>query len=360
MITDRLPDNLRTLSQTVPSPPRVVRSRRARIIIGVLLAGVAWASLPFLGGLMGAVVLAVLLAPVHRALAPRVGLRRAAFLLALASTVLIVTPAALVLATGIREGPSLLQAALESSAFARLGDLRLGPIDVGAQIADAGQNVVSWASRQAMSAAGSVTHTILNLMLAVVGLYYLLPDGPAIWKRIRALIPFSADGTDRIAMRFASITEAALLGIVATAVLQGVTIALGFWLVGLPQPLFWGGVTGLVSILPIFGSSLVWVPAVVVLALGERAGAALALGLIGALISSNVDNVVRPVIYRRVSGLHPMASLVGAFAGMELFGLLGLILGPLAIAYCLELMRLYESEFAPNALPANDPSLDDR
>ena len=356
MIIDRLPDDERMRTLEVPSAPLVARSRRARIIIGVLLAGVAWASLPFLAGLMGAVVLAVLLAPVHRTLAPRVGPRRSAFLLALASAALIVTPAALLLATGIREGPALLQNALGSSAFARLTVLHVGPVDVGAQIAGTGRGLVAWASSRAVLAAGSVTRTILNLMLAVVGLYYLLPDGPAIWKRLRTLIPFSSEGTDEIAQRFASITEAALLGIVATAISQGATIALGFRLVGLPQPLFWGGVTGLVSILPILGSALVWVPAVVVLAAEGRAGAALALGLIGLVIASNVDNVVRPVIYRRVSGLHPMAALLGAFGGMELFGLLGLILGPLAIAYCLELIRLYELEFAP-ALDTGERSL---
>ena len=69
------------------------------------------------------------------------------------------------------------------------------------------------------------------------------------------------------------------------------------------------------------------------------------LALIGLIVASNVDNVVRPIVYRRVSGLHPMASLLGAFAGMELFGLLGLVLGPLAIEYCLELLRLYEVEY---------------
>ena len=144
-----------------------------------------------------------------------------------------------------------------------------------------------------------------------------------------------------------TVTEAALLGILATSLSQGLTIGLGFWLVGLPNPLLWGAVTALVSVLPILGSSLVWVPATAVLLLSQRPGAALALGLIGAVVSSNVDNVIRPVIYRRVSGLHPMASLLGAFAGVEMFGLIGLVLGPLAIAYCLELISLYETEYGP-------------
>jgi len=321
------------------------RSRRARIVIGVLAAGVAWASLPFLGGLLGAVVLAVLFSPVHRWLAPKVGPRRAALLLAVASVLLLVTPVALVLASSIQEGPKLFQRALASAAFARLAELRLGPLDVGAQLADAGRNAVTWISARLVGAAAGVTRTVLNLLLAVVGLYYLLPAGPALWQRLRRLIPFSSDGSDHLAHRFASVTEAALLGILATSLMQGLTIGLGFWLVGLPNPVLWGAVTGLVSVLPILGSALVWVPATAVLLLSDRPGAALTLGLIGALVSSNVDNVIRPLIYRRVSGLHPMASLLGAVAGVEMFGLLGLVLGPLAIAYCLELIRLYEIEY---------------
>ena len=321
------------------------RSRRARIGIAVLVAGVAWASLPFLGGLLGAVVLAVLFAPVHRRLAPKVGPRRAALLLSVASVLLLVTPLALVLASSIQEGPKLFQRALASAAFARLSELRLGPLDVGAQLAGAGRDAVTWISARLVGAAAVVTRTVLNLLLAVVGLYYLLPAGPALWQRLRRLIPFSSDGSDHLAQRFSSVTEAALLGILATSLMQGLTIGLGFWLVGLPNPVLWGAMTGLVSVLPILGSALVWVPATAVLLLSDRPGAALTLGLIGALISSNVDNVIRPVIYRRVSGLHPMASLLGAFAGVEMFGLLGLVLGPLAIAYCLELIRLYEIEY---------------
>jgi len=354
MLTDRPSGAAIVLAPSVAPSSLAMRSRRARIVIGVLFAGVAWASLPFLAGLMGAVVLAVLVTPLHRRLAPRIGPRRAALMLAVSVVLLLVTPAAFMLATMVQQVPTLLDSAVTSAAFSRLGTLRVGPIDVGAQIAEGGRHAVAWVSAHAMAATGSVTRAVLNLMLAVVGLYYLLPDGAALWKRARGWIPFSPRGIDEIGARFASITNAALLGIAATALSQGATIAIAFWLVGLPQPLFWGGVTGLVSILPILGSALVWAPAVVVLLLQDRSGAALALGGIGVVISSNVDNVVRPIIYRRVSGLHPMASLLGAFAGMELFGLLGLVLGPLALAYCIELLRLYESDFGAHPAPSSD------
>ena len=82
------------------------------------------------------------------------------------------------------------------------------------------------------------------------------------------------------------------------------------------------------------------------------AAAALALLLVGVIVASNIDNVLLPVVYRHVSGLHPMATLVGAFSGIEFLGLPGLLLGPLAIAYALELIHLYEEEYG-------DPSTGD-
>lgn len=322
-----------------------MRARRARLIIAVLALGVAWASLPFLSGLMGAVVLAVLVTPSYRRLAPRLGVRRAAFLLTIGATLLLVAPAALVITTVVQQGPLALQRAIESDVFTRLGALQIGPLDVGAQLEEAGRGLIAWVSGHTVAIAGSLTRALLNLLLAAVGLYYLLPAGPALWRRVRTFIPFSAEGTDRLAEQFTSITEAALLGIIVTAISQGLTVGLAFLLVGLPNALLWGAVTGLVSVLPILGSAIVWVPGVAVLFSSGRPLAALVLALIGVVIASNVDNVIRPVIYRRVSGLHPMAGLLGAFAGMELFGLLGLVLGPLAIEYCLELVRLYEAEY---------------
>ena len=324
-------------------------ARRARIAIAVLVGIVAWASLPFLPGLMGAVVLEALLAPPYRRLAPRIGSRRAAFVLAVASALLLVAPLALLVATALGEAPDVLQRALGSAAFARLAELHVGPLDVGAQLAEAGRNIVAWGSARAMAAAGSVTRAVVNLLLATVGVYYLLPSSATLWRRVRGFVPFSPAAADLLAARFASITEAAVLGILAASASQGITVGLAFWLVGLPNPAFWGGVTALASILPILGSSLVWLPGVAVLLLSARPAAALVLALIGVIVSSNVDNIVRPVVYRRVSGLHPMASLLGAFAGMELFGLIGLVLGPLGIAYCVELLRLYEAEYGARA-----------
>jgi len=152
--------------------------------------------------------------------------------------------------------------------------------------------------------------------------------------------------------RFTRVTEATILGILATGLAQGSIVGLGFWGVGLSNPIVWGGVTAVVSMLPILGSSLVWAPGVIVLVAEQRYVAALVLGIIGFVFASNVDNAIRPLVYRRVSGIHPMTTLIGAFAGVELMGLIGLLLGPLAIAYFFELVEMYEAEYGTPRTPS--------
>jgi predicted PurR-regulated permease PerM len=130
-------------------------------------------------------------------------------------------------------------------------------------------------------------------------------------------------------------------------------IGVGFAIVGFPNPLFWGAVTAFASVLPVLGSGLVWLPGVAILLAQGRYGGAILLVVIGAGIASNIDNIIRPLVYKRVSNIHPMITLVGAFAGVRYFGLLGILLGPLAIAYLFETLRFYREEYGAAAAPAN-------
>jgi predicted PurR-regulated permease PerM len=186
----------------------------------------------------------------------------------------------------------------------------------------------------------------LNAAIALFGLYFLLCAPPASWSRIATYLPFSRDGADLVAHRFRQVTEATLLGTALTAALQGAVVALGFAVTGLSDPWFWGVMTAVVSVLPVFGSALIWVPGTIALAAQGRFGAALVLGAIGAVVASNIDNVMRPLVNRRVSNLHPMVTLVGALAGVGVLGLPGILLGPLAITYFFEL-ALYQREYLP-------------
>lgn len=319
--------------------------QRARLLIAALGVGIVLALLPYLAGLFGGIILYALLLPVHRAASRVLGRRGAAFALALSTFVLLLLPAAWLLRAAVLDAPDALRHAQNSDLFRRIAVLSVGPVDVGAQIEAASGALLTWASQRALSLFGSATRATLNLMVALFGLYYLLVASDGLWPALKQHLPFSDRTAEGLRTRFQAVTEAMVIGILVTALLQGTIVGVTFALVGLPSALFWGMVTGIVSILPILGSALVWLPGSLVLAAEGRYGGALALVLVGALVASNVDNLARLAVYRRVSRTHPMITLVGAFAGVELLGIPGLLLGPLAITYFFELLRFYEVDY---------------
>jgi predicted PurR-regulated permease PerM len=336
----------------------------ARWLIAALGAVVLFAVLPFVSGFVGAAVLAVVVKPVHDRLAPRCGKGLAAALATATAVVLLLVPGVLLTMLLISETPAALRTIAQSAVFQRLSTLRVGDVDIGAFAAPIGNALLSWGSRQAVALIGGATHAGLNIAIALFGLYYLLVSDNHMWDAARRFLPFSARTADFLAVRFRSTTESMLIGIGLTALAQGCIVGGAFALVGLPNAAFWGFITGCVSILPVLGSSLVWLPGTLVLAIDHRYGAAAVLGLLGLIVASNVDNVIRPIVYRRISQIHPMVTLVGAFAGMRLFGFAGLLLGPLLISYLLELQKAYAMEYAVSpeatvsAMPASAASAD--
>lgn len=324
---------------------------RAGFLILVLGAAILLALSPFLSGLLGAAVLYVIFVNAYRRLERHMKPGLAAAITLAAALVLIALPLAWIIAAVIAQAPDALRTLQSSAVFARLGQLRVGSFQVGVELAKASGTIASWLSARVFSFVGSATSAVLNLVIAFFGLYYMLRSDTNTWGLIRQYIPFSSDTADALRDRFFSVTEATLLGTMLIAVIQGSLVGTGFWLVDLQDPFFWGTVTAFASILPVLGTSLVWLPALLVLLVQNRYGAAVTMLVIGAGVASNIDNLIRPLIYRRVSHIHPMITLVGAFAGIKYFGLLGVLLGPLAIAYLFELLHFYRQEYGA---PPND------
>lgn len=303
------------------------------------------AAAPFIPGLLGAPVLAVVFAPLHRRLARKFGVKAGAAIVLSLALLGILVPALVIMVVVAGQAPNVFSGAAIDRAIAALQSFHIGRLAVGAELANATGSITSWASGQLVSLAGSVTRAVINLLIAFLGLYYLSVSGERPWRTVARYLPFSARTVGRLRARFHSIAEATLLDIGVTAVLQGSLVAAAFAATGLPNAAFWGVVAAVASVLPVVGGSLVWIPGVIVLAIDGRPGAAVALALMGAVIISNIDNVVRPIVFKRVSNLHPLVTLVGAFAGVQYFGLPGVLLGPLALAYFFELLVAFESEY---------------
>jgi predicted PurR-regulated permease PerM len=334
-----------------PHPAGPTNGHRVGLLLVVCAAGILLVLLPYLPGLLGVAVFYVIAAPLHRYLARVLPARLSAAALSILLLLLLLVPGTWLVSTAVTEATDVVRAFERSGALERLSGTELGGVDLEKQLSSAGATLLSWVSGQAVALFGSATRATLNLVIALLGLYYLLVAADDFGMRLRRLLPISGALFERLRARFVAVTEAMLIGTFLTAALQGTLVGVAFTLVGLPGAVFWGTVTACAAVLPVLGSALVWLPAAGYLALSGRYGAAAFMLVAGAVVVSNLDNLVWLAVYRRVSGIHPMVTLVGALAGMRVFGMLGVLFGPLALSYFFELLEIYEEMQVPPAAP---------
>lgn len=341
-----------TPSQGVLHPtPR----ERAGLLILIWAGALLVALTPFVTGLLGALVLYVVFERPNAWLARKFSSGVAATLTLIISSLAVVLALVWVVGLTMQQAPDALKRLRDGAFISQLAQLHIGTVQVGAEIAKASDAISSWVSSALFSFAGGAASVALNLVIALCGVNYML-SSRGNWAVFRTYIPFSAKTADTLRDRFISVTQAMLLGTVLVAVVQGTIVGLGFAIVKLPNPMFWGMIAVLASIVPLVGSTLVWGPAVLVLLTQGQTQSAILLFVIGSGVAGNIDNIIRPVVYRRVGNLHPMITLVGAFLGLRYLGVLGMLFGPLAIAYFFELLHFYREEYEPPAPVAAAPS----
>ena len=321
------------------------RQRAAATLVVALSVALAIALTPYATGLLGIPVLYIVLEPVHEWLKFRAPPKAAASLVVAVLLLVLIVVGGFSVGLIVSEAQRIEATVMQSPIVARLSELTIGGFDVGARLADLGSKVVAWIGSSAFGFIGTASRAALNLTISCFGLYYLLLQPGETWNAVRPYIPFSARNTEKLSQQFRDITTSTVIGTGLSALLHGVLTSLGFWIVGLPNATLWGAVTIVFSILPVLGSGLVWGPGAIVLLVNHRPGAAVGLALWGILIVGNIDYVIRPMVSRRWGHIHPLVTLIGALVGVPYLGILGLLIGPLAVSYFFELIDMYREEY---------------
>ena len=195
----------------------------------------------------------------------------------------------------------------------------------------------------------SVTKVTLN---AIVGsilmlyiMFYFLNMGDVLLKRILYLLPLEDDDEMLILRRFTSVTRATIKGTAIIGILQGTVCGLAFALAGIQGPVFWGAVMAILSIIPAVGSALIWFPALIILALrGDIFGVIILVALCGG-VAGNLDNVLRPRLVGKDTAMHDLFVLFGTLGGIAMFGILGIIIGPIVAALFITTWEIYSKAF---------------
>lgn len=217
-------------------------------------------------------------------------------------------------------------------------------------ISQFGSNLVSISA----SILGDATNFIMNFFLMLFVLFFLLRDNTRIVDSMRHILPLSRSQEDRLLVEIKSVSKSAVMGSFLTAIAQGIVGGFGLWVVGFPG-LFWGTMIGAASFIPVGGTALVWVPAAIYLILTGDIGWGLFLIAWGVAVIGSIDNILRPLLMKGAGGMDTLMMFFALIGGIQFFGLIGLIYGPLIFAITIVLFKMYEEEFK-SFLSAQDNS----
>lgn len=187
---------------------------------------------------------------------------------------------------------------------------------------------------------------VVNTLTAFFILYFMLLSGRDMEKRIMRLLPLQDSNKDSLWLETRNMVVSNAVGIPVLMLCQCLIAVIGYWIFGVDQALVWGILTGVASIVPMVGTMIVWVPICIVVMATGHLGMGIALALYCAIVVSNVDNVLRFTIMKKIGDVHPLITVFGVIVGLQLFGVMGLIFGPLLLAYFILLMKIYRLEFS--------------
>lgn len=354
--------------------PAAQASLRTHTLTAVLVAsavGLLWILLPLFGVILWSTVIALVFAPVHRKLRHRLPGRpnAAALWTLLAVLVVVVLPCLMVAAMVAMEATSLyedlqsgelkplatLQGWYEAMpSWARrwlrgmglgdfaamqarlMSDLKSGTQFIATQVFNLGQGTFFWLG---------------SLFLSIYLAFYFLRDGSSLVRWLRRLVPMEPEHQVALGLRFGAVVRATVRGTLVVAALQGALGGLAFWVLDVRGAVLWGVLMAFLSLVPAVGSALVWVPVAAILFFSGQTWQAAALVAWGVLVIGLVDNLLRPRLVGRETGVPDSLVLLSTLGGLTLFGLNGFVIGPAVAALFLAAAVLH-AQVSPDATDA--------
>jgi predicted PurR-regulated permease PerM len=195
------------------------------------------------------------------------------------------------------------------------------------------------------NAARGAVEGVFQLFLMLYATFFFLCDGRAVLNKILYYLPLGPEDEERILDRFVSVTRAMIKGALVIGIVKGTLAGAAFWVAGIKPAVFWGAVMGILSFLPAVGAAFVWIPAVIVLLIDGRAGAAVLLFAWCAGVVEGVDNVLRPRLVGKDTQLPPLLVLLSTLGGIVLFGAAGVIIGPIVASLLITIWDIYGAAF---------------
>ncbi len=335
-------------------PTTLLIPKRAAVwvTLGLLAALTLYLALriagPYLEALLAGAALAAIFYPLHTRLLQRISRPQLA---ALVSTIIVIVTvivplvfAITAVVRAIRQGSSAGTDDLWRTLDTFVARFGLEPGELRAMAQQRLQEAGSALLRGSLSAATAAGGSILQFIVIIGSFHFSLLNGPWLHEQMVQHSPLGRDRTETLLAAIHNMVRASFYGVVAVAAAQGTLLSIGAWIAGLPAPPLWGLATMAVSVLPLIGSALVWIPGSILLLAQGKIGMGLFFLAWSAGLVANADNLVRPMIVMAslpVSGLLVFIAILG---GIQAFGLTGVFIGPVTLAVGQELFRMLREE----------------
>lgn len=316
---------------------------------------------PFLSALAWAAILATFFYPMHMRLAKRLSSVQASVISTVAVTILLIAPAILVTTLFVREAVSISRgvqhsiveqhAPIIAKTWAWIAQHVPG-MDPNANIFETLEQGIEKEAGFLAERIGTILKNIaaflFDLFVMIFAMFYFFRDAEKILGAVRSILPFDAQHQDAMIVQIRDLISASVITSLLVAAIQGALGGVGFALVGLPAPVFWGVLMAFFSLIPIVGSGLIFVPASLWLGFTGHWGRAILLLAICAGVSTVMDNVLRPLLLGGRTELSGLVIFISVVGGVNLFGMLGLVLGPILVAMAAGVLSVYrESAESP-------------
>lgn len=360
---------------STPMKEHINQVRWAAILVLTAIAlYVCWLMLrPFIDVLGWAAVLVIVFYPVHKRLAAIIGRSGLSALLSSVLVMLVVlTPLVFIfvglsneLTDAARNLPGHVASFLEAQAplIRRISGwlhdrLLVDTARSQTLIAEQLNNLGVALLGQSMGFIGNIITAIFKGFFVLFTMYYLFRDGDKFVHALPKVLPFETTQSAALITRVNEVVGAGVYGVVSIAMIQGFLSGLAFWVLGVPSPVFWAVMTAFICMIPIAGSFLVWLPASIYLIAAGQWGKGIGMVLWGLLVVSTIDNFLRPKLIKNQTKLHELFIFFSVLGGIRVFGLLGIVLGPVMFAITLGLLETFgrhDRESPSQLRPAQSP-----
>ena len=310
--------------------PEVSKKYVFFILFGALLILSGFIIKPYIGAILGSILLAYIFHPVYCKINKRLKNETiSSFMTCIIVILIIILPIIFTANMLIKESINLYKTNKLENINEVVSNILGNNVPVGKFLEDGSKQVVSYLGTNASQMILSIPSKIFAFLIAIYILFYLLIHGEKVVRKIEQTFPYPE--TKHVLKYFENTTDAIVYGIFIVAFLEIIIVTVGFAIIGISTPLLWGVIIGFLALIPFLGPSIVWVPFTIIEYLQGEYGKAIGVLVIGLMLSIS-EMVVRSKLISMKSEVNPAIILIGILGGLTVFGFTGLIIGPLLLA----------------------------